>query len=334
MKGLWIVLVMLAGLWAVGCDSGPEKVEHPVGEEAWEMAHQQEVDDEQVVARVDGAPITVEDVEVAWREQPEWDARQVVEYLVEREMLAKRARSAGYHERKEVSFSRKQGMVAALLAAEIEDEAQGDDESRAREIERVATQRRLPAGIRVSQLVILVPDEIDGEIIEGDARGAKFDRSQQWAQQVVDELGEDVDDDDLRRMAKWLNEEVLPEPFEAVVNEHLRFPRDGEAYHPELLPEGWISVMWEFAEGAETVADEEMRGQLSDPVRTRIGWHLIRVLEVTQPREADADAVEAYVDRLLEIEAMDRKLREKMEEWTRGASIELYPERLGSAFEE
>lgn len=337
MKVRWMAVLAAGMIWGAGCDRGPEKVEHPEGEKAWEMAHSEEVDDAAVVARVDGVAITKGDVAVAWAEQPALEADEIVDALVTREILAGEARRRGYHERPEVSFARKQGMVKALLADRIEGKGKSDGEERNAEIERVAGQRRTPEGLRASHLVILVPDEIDGERLDRATRETKFERARGWIDEAATVLEEEetLSDDDLRQMAEHLNADVLPEGYEAVVNEHLRFPRAGEEYRRESLPEGWVSVLSEFAEGAEAVADHERRGELSDPVRTELGWHLIRVLDAMEAREADREALEAFVERRLMARAASERLQAKMEDrWAADSVVELYPDRLGSSLAE
>ncbi len=323
---------------AVGCES-EVVVEHPQGDEAWEMAHRAEVDEEEVVARVDGQPITRGDVEEAWRHDPEKSTQEVLERLVEREILAQLAREEGYHERPEVAFSRKQGMVAALLADEVEAKAEPDWSRRDGFLEQVEQTRRAPEGLRASHLVVLVPNEIEddeGETVRlrGDDREPYYEQGREYVKEALLRLDGQVDDDALRRVARELEEEVFDGDFDVAVDEHIRFPRAGESYDSDHLPRGWMGVVQDFAEGAESVATQERIGELSEPVRTRFGWHLIRVMEVIPERPVDADAAKAFVDHELRVRAQEEIFYEQLEQWADGVSYQIYPERLGSAFDE
>ncbi len=334
-----VAVVLLVALAAMGCDD-ERTIEHPEPDDAWAMAHSVAPDDDDVVAEVDGTPIGVQDVEAAWRNMPHKSVEEVVERVVEREILAARARDEGYHERGEVEFARRQGMVSALLLEEVEKPAEVDEEERASQLERVMGLRRAPEGLRASHLVVLVPEQLegdDGEEVEldDDERQALFNQALDYVDQAKQLLGDRVDNDALRDVAEQLNEEVLPDEFEATVNEHMRFPRAGEEFDPNQLPGGWVPVVPEFAEGAETVADNDPPGEvLSEPVKTSFGWHLIRIDEVFEAREVDEEAAKLHVEHELKTEARKQLLQQKLEGWAAGVSVQLYPERLGSPIDE
>lgn len=335
------VLAALIAAWgcaAVGCDLD-QKVEHPDGEDAWQMAHDVETSEEDVVATVDGTPITRADVEAAWRDRPEMSVREVLDELVDRELLAQRARQEGLHRRPEVTFARKQGLVSALLTEEVEAEAEPDESQRDQLLERVHERRRTPAGLRASHLVVVVPDELEGEdgetrSVDGAERDEMYERARQWVEEAERRLGERPDDDALRRVADELNRSVLPDEYEAVIDVHMRFPRAGQEFGREQVPDGWRPVVEEFARGAEAVAGEEERGTLSDPVRSEFGWHLIKVHDAIPERPVDPDAARAHAGYQLEAAARSDLLREKMTEWVEGRRAELYPERLGSVYDQ
>lgn len=334
----WAVGLVCMGIVLVGCDE-IDKVEHPTGDAAWEMAHRWDGDPDEIIARVEGQVITAADVEATWRDEPEWTRQEVVEHLVEREVLALEAKKQGYHERPEVSFARKQGMVSALLAEEIEAKAEPDWDQREQRLERVKERRRAPEGLRATHLVILVPDELedeDGELrsLRKSEREPYFEQAEQYVEEALHRLDGRVDDDALREVARKLNEEILDDDFEAMVNEHMRFPRSGESYDSDHLPDGWVGVVSAFSKGAESVADHDSVGTLSEPVRTRFGWHLIRVMEVIPERPVKEDMANAYVEHQLRTEARQRRLQEQMEEWADGVRIEIFSDRLGSAFDD
>lgn len=340
MAKLAVFLCLWIGGLGLGCDGGKPAVEHPRGDEAWEMAHGVEVDETQIVARVGEQVITTADVEESWRHDPERSVQEIIDALVEREILALEAKARGYHERPEVSFARKQGMVSALLADEVEAKAEPDSDRREDMLERVMRIRRAPQGLRATHLVVLVPREVEDEEgqtkrLRGEERAAAFERGREIIEEIQHRLDGRVDDDALREVSAAINEEMDDDVgLEVIVEPHLLFPRAGEDYHADHLPRRWTQVASDFANGAETVADADRIGELSEPIETRIGWHLIRVVEVIEPREVDRDAAEAYVDSELEIRARQEKLRQKAEKWAEGLDASLYPDRLGSVFDD
>lgn len=342
MSGRMLTALIAAGVvgWgAGGCDESPQRTEHPQGEQLWESAHADVSDGDEVVAEVDGARITVADVEAAWRDRPDWQAREVVEYLVEREVVAREARQDQYTERSEVAYARKQGLVRALLADEIETEAEYSQEAFDEWVDETMRQRTVPEGLRVSHLVIYVPAEVEGddgemrELSDGERR-EKFARAGRWIDEVADSLEGTVDVETLRQKADRLNEEVVDEPMQAAVHEHVRFPRHGEAFVRDHLPEGWTVVLPEFAQRAEEVADESLHHTVSEPVKTDRGWHLIRVDEIIEARAPDRQTVKAVVDRQLRQQARRQVMGQRMEQWLEGANIELFPERLDTAVDD
>ncbi len=330
MRVVRLVFFVVAGmLWSC---TGGEEVVHPEGDEAWEMAHAGLVGAEGVVATVEGVPLLRADVELLWGSQPEWTAEEALEAAVEREVLAQEARRRGYHDRPEAKFGRKQGLVQALLREEVEESARVQEE-RAERIEAIArARRRAPEGIRASHLVVLVPQEDDeGRRLSSEAKEPFFDEVRAVMDVAVERLGGRADDDALREVAAWLNEEVLPdfsEGVEAVVNEHLRFPRPGERVQPDQLPSGWTQVVRPFGEAADEAVEEGKLGELMGPARTEFGWHLIRVDEVLPEQEVDPEALQEFVESQLLLEAQMEKLRPAVERWMSGARVEMYPERL------
>jgi hypothetical protein len=328
--GVWV----LGGLIAVamGCSSG-EFVEHPEGEEAWEAARL--VVASEVLAVVDGEPIPVAEVELLWEVYPEWTREEVVRAAIERAVVAREARRRGFHERPEVSFARKQGMVQALLKEEVELAATAEEGRGEELVALVQRRRRAPQGLRASHLVVLVPrmrEGDDGESvrIRAEAREDLFDEALPLAEAARQWLGERSDDESLREAARWLQEEVQG-GWEVAVNEHLRFPRVAEKVEPDQLPEGWTPVVREFAEAADEAAESGAVGILSEPVRTEFGWHLIRVDEVLPERLVEPEALAEFVADQEVLEARVRKLSPAIQRWVAAAQVELYPERLERA---
>jgi hypothetical protein len=259
-----------------------------------------------------------------WKERPEATAREVLTELVEREVLAGAAREKGFLERPEIEFARKQGMVAALLRERVE-EMVVIDESKAEGFPfRVQQQRRVPRGIRASHIVILVSDDDEDE----SEQESLWEAAEEAIAVARGMLAEEVDDDALRRVAAELNADYLREGLEAVVNEHMLFPRVGERFQPDQLPQGWTQVVGTFAQAAETVAGEDKIGTLSEPVRTEFGWHLIRVEDVMEERLVEPEALEQFVQDQLRLDAQITQLGKELKEWGEDVEIELHPDRL------
>lgn len=315
----------------LGCDS-KQQVVHPEGEEAWEMAMSRSVEGDEVLAQINGHPVTGEEMRLYWKENPELSREEVIEALIDRELLVGYAIKEGYLERPEVKFGRKQGMTMALLREHVEEKIEIDEEKRPRIEQMLYRQRRIPAGLRASHLVILVPNEVE---VEGETkrlsrqeREPYFEEALAFVATAREMLGEEIDDDSLREVSGRLNNEVLKGPFEAAVNEHLVFPRVHEVFTPDQLPSHWSPVAREFAEGAEAVATGSLRGTLSEPVRSQFGWHLIRVDALIDEGTVESEYAQRFVEEQLLLDAQVTRLGLMVEKWFQGAQRELYPERL------
>ncbi len=317
---VWTMAWAICGLWmvaGVGCDGDTEMVEHPEPQIAWESLGDMEGE---VVARVDGAAITEEEVLRLWKTQPEWTAQEAVDAAVTRRLVADEGHRRGISERPEVAFARKQGLVAGLLREEVEAQAQADPGRRQELAREIASQRRVPAGYRASHLVIVVDDEADEAL--GEKARALLDEVRR------EELDDRATDDDLRAMADRLGERLETSELEVSVDVHLRFPRPGQEFTSVGFPEGWITVVPAFAEGAEAVVQREGLGVLSEPVETPFGWHVIRVDERMEAREADPAQVERLAALRAKEEAQRARLREMMAPLGEAADFVIYPDRL------
>lgn len=328
-----LILLILGGLVLTGCLSEKERYPHPEPERAWEEAQSQEVSHEETVAIVDGRRLSRADLMLKWEENPEWTAREALQALIEREVLVGEAVKAGVHRRPEVQFARKQGMVSALLEEQVEEKAEIDEEKRPQFMELVHDRRRAPAGLRASHLVILVPTEVEGEDGESrklseEEREPLWELAKQELERAREELGDGADDDALRAMADKLNQEVLQEGLSAAVNEHLRFPRVDKPHTREQLPAGWTTVVPEFAEGAQELADAGKLGELSEPIRSSYGWHLIRVDEVFEERPVEPVAQAQFVEDQLLLDAQIERLQRELRGWLEDSRVEIYPDRL------
>ncbi len=323
--GHWMMAVaMLAALGVMGCEGERTGVDYPAPQEAWESLT---VDDSDVVASVDGVGITKNEVLRLWKKKPRWSAEEAVEAAVERRLLADEAHRRGLSARPEVAFSQKQGLVAGLLKEKVEAEARGSETRRQELAAEMAQRRRSPAGFRASHLAVMVDEEVAEQ--EGLDTAGLLAEGESILRAIRDEdLDDRASDDALREQARRLNEQVLPAGLEAVVNVHLRFPQPDEQYFAEGLPEGWISVVPEFAQAAQATVDTQGFGMLSEPVETSFGWHVMRVEEAMEARPALAEDVDRLAAIRADEEVRRRQLRTLLEPLGEAADFRIFPERL------
>ena len=95
-----------------------------------------------------------------------------------------------------------------------------------------------------------------------------------------------------------------------------------------------MSVIDEFSLAADSMVVNDRLGQLSEPARTNFGWHLIRVDEVIAERLVDEEAAQQFVEAELLRLARQQRYTQFVETIIDGVEAEIYPERLGSVFDE
>lgn len=300
---LLLGVIATAGVLS-GCqDKTPS---HPDARQAYDMLSHAPV--EKPLARINGRDLSAAYFEAFWAENPTLTRDDAIKAWVEQEVLAQHAETVLTQDDGALSFARKQGMVRALLRDEVENKVKfGDeavDERLEKTRERLSAQMTQPAGVRVSHLLIHVPTERmkpgaqpgdKPEAIPEAERAQLFDTAHEWALKLRATLGDSASLDDLYAAEQRFAGEVAPTLMLAV-NAHLSFavpPKDADAAKPQpsKIPEGWLSVVKEFAVGAAALAGSEP-GTISEPVRSDFGWHLIRFEKDFEPIAADSKEVE------------------------------------------
>lgn len=322
----------LLGLFLVvgACEGHPG--EHPDPRRALEQTRG--TSPQSVVATVGGRELGLREFEAYWRRRPDLEAEEVVERVVEREIAVQRALDEEVDDWTQVGRARKRARVQQFLETTIEEAVPASelpDEDVRAEVERLRRKLRRPAGFRASQIVAMVPERHRGasegvEQTEGAARAA-FDRARDEIGRVRAELDGQPSLTALYRARRQFVGEG--DGTEWIVNANLRFPDPSDpASDEEDLRTGWLSVAPPLARAARDLASSQQFGVLSEPVRTRYGWHLIVVhdrLPAKVPRDDELKSVATA--RLLRRRRSER-LAEHFRRWRRGHNVTVYPEAI------
>ncbi|RVU44759.1 hypothetical protein EA187_09465 [Lujinxingia sediminis] len=321
-------VVVLALL--MGCAEEQAGVAHPPAEKAMERVLAASPQPE--LARVGEVSLGVRELEIFWEAHPELGRQEAMRALIEETMLWQEAYKLGLHARPEAGFARKQGLVNAFLDEEVEAEHRVDAPSE----DFVAILQKnadFPRGYRSSHLVIVVPGTMPGDEKFGadrrrELREERFERAQAWIEASAESLEAKPTLDALLAEAQRLNREVLPAEYQAVVNAHMRFARPAEGDVSQRLPDGWIQVVPEFSRAADLLASEHELGTLSEPVRSPVGWHLLKVDEKLESQPADPREVERFAAAALTREDRAQAYTARLSALLEGARVEMRPERL------
>lgn len=324
---LWIVALGCASWLAAGsgCDGVDTPHENP--QETFSRLDEAPAGSE-VAARVGDRSLSADQFEAFWKRRPTWSREEALEAFVERELLV----IEGFHEQttdwSSLATPRKRAMVRALLEEKVEDEItekELSDEEITDEVEKVERQLGHPPGVRVSHLLVRVPDDKKKEAIES-TRSDWEDLQREWAGRIREELADEVTALDLYDAREEFEAE-LPEPLELTVESHLILPFETDEYGNDL-PKGWTPVVTAFRDASVEMARQERFGEPSKPVETKFGWHLVVAEEVLPAAVPNQEQVrEVAKDRLVRRRRTERTA-ELLEEWLESASTELYPELL------
>lgn len=336
----FVVAIAFSG-FLTGCKD--DKFVHPDARRAYDSLVKAPV--EEPLARVNDRDLSVAEFEAFWAEHAEMERDEAVQAWLEREVLAQHAEGVITQDDGALVFARKQGMVRVLLREEIENLVKLGDEKVDERLEnvreRVRAQMTQPAGVRASHLLIHVPKERmaegakDGdkpEVIPEAERAALFETAHKWAVEIRGALGESASLDDLYGAQERFSGEV-PQALALAVNAHLSFAvpaLDAGAGKPQpsKIPEGWLSVVKEFADGAAAMQGSES-GTISEPVRSDFGWHLIRFEKEFPQIAADESEVEKRA--LMETIRAERARRfgELSGKLVERSTVNLFPQVIG-----
>lgn len=315
--------VSLVGVIA-GC--GSSRGDHPGPGSSFEQLRNQPP--EETAATVGGHPLGKREFQTAWRADRDWSVETLIERVVDREVAVQRAIERGYHRADELGYVRKKGMVRALLRREIEGDvgAEDLDDELVGKIEKKLRQKLgHPRGIRASHLLVMVPQKkkqrkkLDIEALEAKAKT--------WAERIEKSLPTSPSVEDLFFARREFRDE-LPDPLAIVVNAHMSFPvPDSRPFNGDL-PTGWMNVVSAFATAADDLLDEGRAGELSAPVESKYGWHLVRAEKRLDGKVPDPEALhEVAVSRALRVERA-KLFQSRLEQWRQGMSIAGYPEAI------
>lgn len=323
--GIGIAVWSLA-LWTAGCGGG--STEHP--DPAGELERLRGRAPEDVAGTVDGRTVGIDLFDRQWQGRPELERRALVEEVVRREVTVQRAIESGFHRESSLGPVRKRGLVRALLRRKVE-QAVGPEDVEESEIERRVEKLRAelgrPAGIRATHLLVM-PGSREA-VSGGDRVGSEAERAEarEWVEQIRKELGDRASVTDLFDTRRAFRDRI-PEEFEVSVDAHLEFPSPASREFEGRLPDGWIEVVEPFAARAHRMLREGRTGEISEPVESPFGWHLIRPesrLAATVPdREA---AREVAVSKGLRQKRRER-FDQLWEKWKTQSSIAMDPSAL------
>ncbi len=323
-----VALTLAALTLAAGC-SGPNPA-HPPADEAFRTLDARPV--KAAVARVDGHPISLDEFQAFWNAHPKMTRDEALDALIDRQVLVDEAIKRGYLTRSHLQVTRKQAMVEQLLADDVEGPASKDDLSD-KDIDDLVSKLRAqvghPPGLRASHLLIMVPPAAQKKASKKQV-AQWFSQAKDWLGTVRDDLPEAPTADDLLA-AKARFKGKLPKPLSVQVNVHMVFPIEPGPQYGHDLPDGWHPVVPAFREAATEMAKKGEFGEMSDPVKTHFGWHLIVPEKVYPAMIGDPEAIrQVAVARLLE-QKRRKRLAKLTKKWLAESQLETYPQVIADA---
>lgn len=319
--------LVAAVLIGEGC-SGPDPA-HPAAGQALEKLEAEPVQD--AVAHVNGRAVSRAEFEAFWTAHPDLKRGDALDALIDREVLVDEAIKRGYHNHARLQLARKQAMVRQLLADQVEEPVSRSELTDA-EIDAMAARVRAqvghPPGVRASHLVVLVPGKKKKATKK--QRAQWFKQAHEWLGTLRDDLPEAPTAADLLAVRDRFKDK-LPAPLSIAVNVHLIFPIEVGPQYGNDLPDGWQPVVPAFRDAAAAMAKEGAFGELSDPVKTGFGWHLVVPEKLYPAMKGDPKAIrEVAIARLLHQKRLER-LTDKMRKWVAASVIEKYPQVIADA---
>lgn len=261
-------------------------------------------DGHQVIARVAQQPITVPEVSEVVRATG-LEPRQALRRLIEERLLAHEAEGRGYGAAPGVEPAARNAAAHALLARRVE-QASGDEQvSQAevtRRVEALADKRAMPERRGADHVLFQVEADADPEL---DAR------AQHLAEQAVAALRDSAD----------------PKPvFEAYLQQPLL---EGVTVTVEKLPP--VPRNGTFARPFEQALFElPGRGAVSEPVRTKFGWHALVLRELAPAEKPTPAELEREVRAAMRDEGRRKRLDALLEELRERIPVQVLEHGLAS----
>ncbi len=240
-----------------------------------------------VVARVDGEPIYAETVTSIAKAQGV-SAEAALQKATFDALIAREARARGFDQRSHTELSAR---LASVLIEDLMRDARSKGEPTDDELGPLVEARWLelnrPDGVVVAQIVVLVPEQADAaaddaaQAIARKARAAVALVQPDVRKAPAPDFGPTggpFKPDPIAPLFQDLGTSVEHEGFEIRAEFLPPFGADGYVQQPELMTLDQAFVKASFALGA--------RGDLSEPVRSKSGWHVILLLGKTKGYQA------------------------------------------------
>jgi hypothetical protein len=319
----------------VGC--GDDRVHHRSAAEtlaAAEQAHSDQGRSGTLVASGDELEIDLDRYEHFLQEHPELDKPAALEQLIDRDLLAKEALERGIQDDHSLGVVRKRAMVRELLRARVEGEITEDDLSEDELDAAIGQVRREvghPPGVQASHLVVLVPPEKKKKASK-EQIDAWFEQSRTWLDTLRAQLPDKPNALDLLKV-RDANQDEVPEPLKATVNAHMIFPVGSLQDFGADFPGTWRNVVPGFRDAAQKLAREGRFGELSEPVKTEFGWHVIVAEEALAAKRGDAEDIRELARWRVLRQKRNARFTELMKKWASKAKLQTFPKVISEAEE-
>ncbi len=259
----------------------------------------------QVVSTVDGVPITLDEVRSTARETG-LAPRDALRRLEDRLLLAAEAARRGYADRPEVREAGRKAAVQALLVREVEEPLmpRAIPEEAVRELWERRSEYHRPERRRVDHVLAKVGP---------DALAASAAAARAIAVEAIGALASTGAD---AALAEY--DGATRDGIEVVV-EHLE-PMASDA----AIEEPFLRAVFAL----------EGPGVVAEPVRTRYGWHAIRVVEIEPAAETPFEDAEEALRAELVTDARRRRVEALVEELSDAIGVEIDERRVERALRE
>ena len=271
------------------------------------------VADKNVVARIDGQPITLADLQRRMSQQPAFvqaryaspeRRKELLDNLIRFEILAREAKKRGYERDPQVVRHQQQRLVDRMVAEELDAKLKPEDipEADLRRFYQEHPERfTRPEAVRVSQ--ILVTDAEAAARVAAAAR-ALGPRDERGFRRLV--AAHSLDEDSKQRGGDLTYLERQPSPGAG---------GGGDAHRP---PPAVIEAAFALTEV----------GQIGGPVQSDRGFHVLRLGQRRPAALRPFEEVAAEVRQLVLAELRSRRLDEWVAEMRNKVNIQVYEDKL------